>query len=123
MDTRFIYLCLPCMAAFCLNSCATGNADTITVSRLARIDRMAEQDKRPAYPTAVYTVEEIRNPNGSTGIESAEIILRDRRNPNKPALRIPYDPNNNTLPFNPVPGQDVRLHLNNRNGEMQALFP
>lgn len=123
MKIRLASLCPLAVAALCLDSCATGNADTITPARLARIDRMADRGNRPAGSPVVYTVEEIRNPDGSVGIESAEIILRDRRNPQKPALRILYDPNSNTLPFNPVPGQDVTLYLDNKNGEMQAFFP
>lgn len=123
MNTRPTPFCLLAVAAFCLDSCATGNADTISPARLARIDRMADRGKRPAGQAIVYTVEEIRNPNGRVGVESAEIILRDHRNPQNPALRIPYNPGRNTLPFTPVPGQNVTLYLDNQNGEMQALLP
>lgn len=123
MNTRLTLLCLFAVAAFCLDSCATGNADTITPAQLARIDRVAHRGKRPAEPAIVYTVEEIRTPNGRVGVESAEIILRDHRNPQNPALRIPYNPDKNTLPFTPIPGQNVTLYLDNQNGEMRALFP
>jgi len=123
MNICLASLCPLAIAVLCLDSCATGNADTITPAQLIRIDRMANSAKRPAKPAVVYTVEEIRNPDGRVGLESAELILRDRRHPQNPALRIPYNPNNNTLPFNPVPGQDVTLYLDNQNGEMQAFFP
>lgn len=123
MKIRLDFLCTLAVAALCLDSCATENADTITPVQLARIDRMVNRGNRPAAPPVVYTVEEIRTPGGRVGIESAEIILRDRRNPQNPALRIPYNPTNNTLPFTPIPGQEVTLYLDNHNGEMQAFFP
>lgn len=79
------------------------------------------QPKQPISDAIIYTVEEIRNPGGRVGVECAEIILRDHRNPQNPALRIPCNPDRNTLPFTPIPGQDVTLHLDHQNGEMQAL--
>lgn len=110
-------------AALCLASCATDNADTVSAAQLARIDRMSNRRTPPPGQKVVYTVEEIHYPNGTQTTESAELILKDRQNPNNPRLRIPYNPDNNTLPFNPMPGQDVSLYLDNQEGELRALFP
>lgn len=124
MNTRLVLLSRPVAGALlCLGACSTGDAGTISAAQLARIDRMSPQKKRPAGPAVIYTVEQIRNANGSTSTDSAEIILRDRKNPQNPVLRVPYNPKNNNLPATPAAGQEWTLYLDNEEGTMQGLFP